>query len=180
MRLSSSTVAALVFGASLISSPLAAQQVTKETVPGIVNFARLETTVACAGAITPESVPEVKKMGFKSIVNLRLPEEPGANPEAEGAAAKKAGLNYVYLPFNGQNPDQAVADKFLDAITKPGAEPAFIHCAGGGRAASMWMIKRMVVDHWDADKAGTEATALGLTNAKLKEFAVEYAKTHKR
>ena len=30
----------------LCGSPASAQQVTKETVPGITNFARLETTVA--------------------------------------------------------------------------------------------------------------------------------------
>ena len=49
------------------STPLAAQEVTKETVPGIVNLARAETTVACSGAIKVEAVPEIKKMGFVSI-----------------------------------------------------------------------------------------------------------------
>jgi hypothetical protein len=44
----------------------------------------------------------------------------------------------------------------------------------------MWMIKRLVVDHWDADKASTEAAALGLTSGPLKTFALDYASTHKR
>jgi hypothetical protein len=44
----------------------------------------------------------------------------------------------------------------------------------------MWMIKRMVIDHWDADRAYTEAAALGLTNAALKQFAIDYAQTHQR
>jgi hypothetical protein len=57
--------------------------------------------------------------------------------------------------------------------------PAFIHCASGNRVAAMWMIKRMVVDKWDAEKAGNEATQLGLTNQALKKFAVEYADSHK-
>jgi hypothetical protein len=33
-----------------VSSAAAQMQVTKDTVPGVVNFARVETTVACAGA----------------------------------------------------------------------------------------------------------------------------------
>src|SRR3989338_1403517 len=61
----------------LCAIPASAQPVTKETVPGITNLARLETTIACAGAITADSVPEIKKMGFVSIVNLPLPPEAG-------------------------------------------------------------------------------------------------------
>src|SRR5215813_244999 len=154
-----------------------AQQVQKETVAGVTNFARLETTVACAGATKADAVPEIKKMGFASIINLRLPTENGAEIEAETAAAKTAGIKYFHIPMNGQNLDPAVADKFIQTITTPGNEPAFIHCASGNRASAMWMIKRMVIDHWDADRAGTEAAALGLTNPALKAFALEYSKS---
>src|SRR5262245_19784922 len=81
--------------------PVSAQQVTKEAVPGIRNLARLETTVACSGAITSDAVPEIKKMGFASIVNLRVATEPGAEVEKEEAAAKAAGLRYFHVPFDG-------------------------------------------------------------------------------
>src|SRR4029453_1738523 len=148
-----------------------AQQVTKETVTGGTNFARLETTVACGGATKPEAVPELKKMGFASIINLRQPTEAGAMVEEEGAAAKAAGINYFNIPFKGPQPDPAVADKFITTITTKGNEPAYIHCAAGNRAGTMWMIKRMVVDHWDAEKAATEATALGMTSPALMKFA---------
>lgn len=158
----------------------AAQQVTKETIPGVTNFARVETTVACAGAIKVEAVPEIKKMGFASIINLRQASEPGADIDSEAAAAKAAGIRFYHVPFNGQSPDPAAADKFLDAITSKGSEPAFIHCAGGNRAAAMWLVKRLAVDHWDAARATEEATALGLTSPALKQFAFDYAQTHKR
>jgi uncharacterized protein (TIGR01244 family) len=174
--------AAVILTASLLVAPAPAQQaqVTKETVDGVTNFVKLETTVACAGAVKATAVPELKKMGFASIVNLRQASEAGADLDAEAAAAKDAGIRYYWIPFNGQMPDPAVADKFLDAVTAKGSEPAFIHCASGNRAAVMWMIKRMVVDHWDADRAGQEATALGMTSAALKQFALDYAQTHKR
>lgn len=158
----------------------AGQQVTKENVPGVTNFTRLETTVACAGAVKVEAVPEIKKMGFASIINLRQASEPGADIDAEAAAAKAAGIRFYHIPFNGQAPEVAVADRFLEAITTKGSEPAFIHCAGGNRAAAMWLVKRLAVDHWDADRATAEATALGLTSPALKQFAFDYAQTHKR
>jgi uncharacterized protein (TIGR01244 family) len=170
-------ILAAVGSAALVT---AAQQVTKENVPGVTNFARLETTVACAGAVKAEAVPEISKMGFASIINLRQENEPGADIDAEAAAARAAGIRFYHIPFNGQAPDPAAADRFLDAITTRGSEPAFIHCAGGGRAAAMWLVKRLAVDHWDADRATAEATALGLTSPALKKFALDYAQTHKR
>lgn len=173
----------LVAAGLLVASSIAvarAQEVTKENVDGITNFHRLTTTVACSGAIKPEVVPDIKKMGFVSIINLREATEDGANIEGEGEAAKAVGLRYYSIPFNTMNPDPAAADKFLDAITTKGTEPAFIHCAGGGRAATMWFIKRLAVDHWDVDRAAKEATDLGMNNPKLKQFAIDYAMAHKR
>ncbi len=152
--------------------------VTKETVPGIVNFSKVETTVACAGATTPAALAGIKSMGYKSVINLRTAAEAGAELDAEAAAAKAAGINYIHLPFNNGAPDPAVVDRFLAVITDKANEPAFIHCASANRAAMMWMVKRIAIDKWDVDKASEEATALGLTNATLKAFAIEQAKRH--
>jgi uncharacterized protein (TIGR01244 family) len=175
-----SVVAASVAALMCSAGSAIAQQVTKESVPGITNLARLETTVACAGAITPESVPAIREMGFASIINLRLATEQGAEIEKNRAAAETAGLRYFHVPFSGSAPEAAAADQFLDAITSPGAEPAFIHCAGGGRAAAMWLIKRLAVDHWEVEKAVTEAIALGQTNTTLRQWAIDYAAAHRR
>ena len=125
-------------------------------------------------------MPEIKKMGYASIINLRQASEEGANVDQEAAAAKTAGITFIHIPFNGQKPDPAVADQFLAAVTNTANQPVFIHCHSGNRAAAMWMIKRLVVDHWDNDRAATEAAALGLTSGPLKTFALDYASTHKR
>ena len=42
------------------------------------------------------------------------------------------------------------------AVTKTETRPRS-SIAQANRAAAMWMIKRMVVDKWDVEKAGTEA-----------------------
>ena len=170
-----------LIAAALIAPAIAvaAQQVTKEEVPGIRNLSRLETTVACAGATEVDAIPNVKKMGFVSMINLRQASEPGANvPQAE-AAAKAAGLKYIHIPMDAAAPDPAVADRFLDAIKQPGNQPAYIHCASANRAAAMWFIKRVQIDRWEADRAMKEAEALGLASAPLKQFATNYVNTHK-
>lgn len=165
---------------SLLAGGLLAAQVTRPPVPGVSNFARLETTVACAGAVTPEGVGEVKKLGYASIINLRQANEAGANVEAEADAAKAAGLRYVHVPISGASPDPAAVDEFLRVVVEPDNQPALIHCASGNRAAALWLIKRLVVDGWEEDRALKEAADLGLTSAPLKAFSLEYAASHRR
>ena len=154
-------------------------QVVRQEMAGVTNFAKIESTVACAGAITPAAIAELKKMGYASIINLREASEAGANVDAEEAAAKTAGITFIHLPFNAASPNPGVVDSFLKAVTDAKNQPAFVHCASGNRAAAMWMIKRMQVDKWDAERAGTEAAALGLTNGALKTFAIQYVESHK-
>ena len=158
---------------------VAAQRVTKEQVAGISTFARLDTTIACGGATKAEAIPELKKMGFRSIINVRRASEEGADVEAEGAAARAAGLTYVHLPFDPQAPDPNLIDRFITAVTATDNQPAYIHCAAGGRAAALWMIKRWKADGWDEARALEEAIALGL-NERFTPFALNYIRTHAR
>ncbi len=164
----------------LLVTGAAPAQVNSEAVAGITNLKRLESTVACAGATTPESMRAVKEMGFASVVNLREASEPDANVEAESAAARTAGLRYVHLPLNRESPDPAVADRFVIAARDPSNQPMFIHCASGNRAAAMWLIKRAVVDGWPLDRATAEAEKLGLEHEPWKTYATDYAKAHAR
>ena len=178
----SAAILALLLTAGLATAQVAttAPPVTKPTVAGVTNFAKLETTIACAGATTPAGVAEVKKLGYKTVINLRQASEPGADVEGEAAAAKEAGIKYFHLPVNGASPDPAIVEQFLTAVGDPANQPVFVHCASGNRAAALWMIKRMVIDGWDGERASAEATALGLTSPALKTFAMDYAANHKR
>jgi uncharacterized protein (TIGR01244 family) len=162
------------------TAALHAQNVTRETVPGVTNFARVETTIACAGATTPAAMAELKKIGYASVINLRLATEPGAEIDAERAAARAAGLNFVHLPFDASAPDPMLVTNFLNEITAPKNQPAFVHCASGNRAAALWMIKRVMVDRWDVDRAQTEATALGMSSAAMKAFVKNYLDAHRQ
>ena len=169
-----------LFAVAFLAAAPARGQVTKEDVPGITNFARVETTVACGGAIKPEAVAELKQRGFKAIFDLQLANERTANIEGEAAAAKAAGITFVHVPFTPATPDTTSVDKFLIEIQKPGNEPAFIHCGGGNRAAGFWFIKRVLVDKWETDRALKEAQALGLAPGQaMEQFALDYVKSHK-
>jgi uncharacterized protein (TIGR01244 family) len=170
-------LAALAAIALIVAVP-SAQQVTKKEIAGISTFAQLETTIACGGATKAEAIPELKKMGFRSVINLRQSSEVGADVEAEGEAVRAAGMVYVNLPFNIQSPDPNLIDNFIAAVTAPANQPAYVHCAAGGRAAALWMIKRVKADGWAEGRALEEANALGL-NDRLRPFALDYIHSHR-
>jgi len=59
---------------------------------------RRHAPAARAGAITPAAIQEIKKMGFASIINLRLATGQGADIEGHTAVAKAAGIQYLHIP----------------------------------------------------------------------------------
>jgi uncharacterized protein (TIGR01244 family) len=152
-------------------------QVKKVDVPGVQNFNQIDAVFACGGATDANGVASLKKQGFASIISLRLPTEQGVAEEE--AAVKTTGIKYVHLPFNGQSPDPKVADQFLVAVSDKSNQPAYIHCGGGGRAATMWMIKRVLKDGWSTERAAAEANAISTLSPAMTTFAASYIASHK-
>jgi uncharacterized protein (TIGR01244 family) len=174
------SLSALVLAAVAAAAGAPPFQLEKKDVPGIRNFTQVEPTVACGGATAVSAIPELKKLGFRAIINLRLASEPGADVEASAEAATAAGLNYIHIPFNHKAPDPAAVDAFLAVVSRPENQPIFIHCGSGERAATLWMIKRVVQDGWSVDDAMKEAEGIGLEIESLKTFALQYIKDHKQ
>jgi uncharacterized protein (TIGR01244 family) len=155
-----------------------AAQVKKQDMAGIRNYSRVDATVGCGGATDPSAMAGLKKEGYVSVINLRLPTEEGANIDAARAAAQSAGLKYIHLPFNAAMPDTKVVSDFLGAVADKSNQPVFIHCGSANRVGAMWMIKRALQDGWTVERAQAEAEAIGLQSAQLKEFATNYIKEH--
>jgi uncharacterized protein (TIGR01244 family) len=171
-------IKALLVALISFAAPVAAQQPEKQTVPGIVNFTKVDATVACGGALTGDAVSELKTRGYRAIINFRLATENGANVEGEQAAATQAGMKYIHLPFNAQAPDSKVVDAFLTSVADPANQPVFVHCGSANRVGAMWLVKRVLQDGWPVEKATSEAELIGLTSAPLKQFALDYIKAH--
>lgn len=153
---------------------------TKQDYPGVTNFSRVDATVACGGATETAALENLKKDGFKTVINLRVATEPGANIEQNEAKAKDLGLKYVHIPFSAGAPDPTVIDKFLATIADKSNQPVFVHCASGNRVGSVWLAKRVLQDNYSIDKATSEAKAIGLANPGLEKFALQYIADHKK
>lgn len=153
-----------------------AAQATRDTLPGVTNYTRVEAAVGCGGATTTEAFPALKQEGFRAVINLRQADEKGADVERSKQAAEAAGLRYLHIPVNGANPQAESVDQFLAAVKDPANSPVYIHCASANRVGAVWLVKRVLVDGWDVEKATAEAERIGLTSDKLKQFALDYLK----
>ena len=158
----------------------AAAQVTKQERPGIVNFSKVDAVVACGGATETSALEGLAKDGFKSVINLRQATEANANIEQNAARAKELGLKYIHIPFNTQQLDASVIDKFLAAIADKSNQPAYVHCGSASRVGSVWLAKRVIQDGWTVEKATEEAKAIGLRGEPLEKFALDYIAAHKK
>lgn len=91
-------------------------------------------------------------------------------------------MSYFNIPVSFNEPDELDADDFLkltDEQLKNG--PLFIHCAMGTRVGAFWMIRRVLRDGWEFDKALEEANQIGLRNqAQLTEFVKDYIAKKKK
>jgi len=158
----------------------AAAQVTKQERAGIVNFSKVDAVVACGGATETSALDGLAKDGFKSVINLRLATEANANIELNASHAKSLGLNYIHIPFNGQQPDPKAVDQFLASIANKANQPVYVHCGSASRVGAMWMVKRVLQDGWTIEKATEEAKLIGLRGEPLEKFALAYIESHKK
>ena len=146
----------------------------------IPNFLKLNEQVWTGGQPTIEHLAKLKEGGVKVVISLRPPNE--YNDAREKAKLKELGLNYFNIPVVFNEPDELDADDFLkltDEQLKNG--PVFIHCAAAIRVGAFWLIRRVLRDGWEYDKALEEANKIGLRNrAQLIEFAKGYIEKHKK
>ena len=165
---------AIALACLLPVAALFAQEPKKETVDGVRNFTNVSPTIACAGATEARVIPELAKRGYKAVINLRLATEQGADIEGTRAAALAAGIRFIHLPFNNQQPDPAVVDAFIAATSDVANQPTFINCGSAGRVAAMMIARRMVADGWTQEQALAEAATIGPPSPANQEFVLKY------
>ena len=105
-----------------------------------VNYNRAFPTIATAGLLKAGAVAEAKRLGFKTVVDLRGPEEEGVAAEREAVAA--AGLDYVSIPVTTRAPTMAQVAEFASIADDATRHPILLHCVSANRAGGMWALYR--------------------------------------
>lgn len=135
---------------------------------------------SAAGQVTPEELEQAAKAGFKSVLNVRSPEEQGFLNE-EPQIVESLGLAYANAPLTVATLD---ADQLTAIVTELEKlpKPTLVHCAGGLRASAVALLSIAQQEGLTAEQALQRAQAAGFdlnANPKLKQVLEQaIANTH--
>jgi uncharacterized protein (TIGR01244 family) len=139
----------------------------------MTDFKKINDDLSIAGQISAEELRKLAIEGFKSVLNLRDPDENGFFHD-EKQEAQIVGLEYTNIPLNSQAPNQELtAEAILEIDHLP--KPILIHCAGGARAGGIALIAEAIQSGFTYEEIAQKANELGinLEQPHLKQFLVE-------
>jgi protein tyrosine phosphatase (PTP) superfamily phosphohydrolase (DUF442 family) len=127
----------------------------RNDLPGLPNFAKISDALYRGAQPTREGFLELKKMGVRTVVNLRT-----AHSDKELMTG--LGLKYVSISFKPWHAEDEDVIPFLKVVANPQHQPVFVHCQhGADRTGTMVAIYRVCVQGWDMKQAMEELPRFG-------------------
>jgi len=121
---------------------------------------KINHELAIAGQITLVQLKQIADEGYKSVLNLRFPDETGLLAD-EQEKAEFLGLYYLNLPFKAQNiNDKAILEIFQRIAELP--KPTLIHCDNSIRSATIVLLYIALKQGIGFEKALQKVIDLGL------------------
>lgn len=121
---------------------------------------KINDELAIAGQVTPEQLQQLAREGFKSVLNLRSPDEKGFLC-SEQQQAEALGLCYVNIPVQIDTIDDEIAALVLQQIDRL-SKPALVHSNSAMRAAAMVLMHIATRQGVTLRQAFKQAEQLGL------------------
>lgn len=145
--------------------------------PGLSDVGQVAPGILRGAQPEPEGYETLRKMGVKTVVNLRT-------LHAEKKAVAAAGMRWVEIPIDvTQAIDPAAVRQAVAVLTDPANQPVFIHCSRGkDRVGVIVAVYRMEVDGWTEAEAQAEMEAFGFHEIwfHLKDFVRRYPENRRK
>jgi uncharacterized protein (TIGR01244 family) len=136
---------------------------------------KIDDNITIAGYVSPQELQQVARDGFKSVLNIRSPDEADFLHD-EQQLVEALGLDYLNVPLTITNVNDDLATKtmrFMDECPKP----VLVHCGIGLRAGVLVMMHRATRQGLTPEQAFAQAEAMNLNlraSPKLKTFFEHY------
>lgn len=121
---------------------------------------KINNELAIAGQITLQQLPQIAQEGFKSVLNLRSPDENGFL-SSEQQQVEALGLSYVNISVKFETMNDEIITSVFGAINQL-PKPALIHCDSAMRSAAIVLMYIAVRQGATLKQAFQQAEQLGL------------------
>lgn len=143
-----------------------------EIAPGLMNASSIEGVVT-AGQPEEQHFEQLAEAGFKTVVDIRTPEEPRDGFE-ESEVVRRAGMEYINVPVGHETVEDETLDRLRELLRDPNLRPMLLHCKSANRLGAL-LIAYFVLDEGKTPEEAVEiATQAGLKSDELKEAALKY------
>jgi len=129
----------------------------------LMRYYRATPHIATSGALTHDSIQELVKHSFNTVIDLRTESE---GTPGEKKAVEAAGMTYINIPVTNDGVNEMQLATFKRALEQA-SPPILIHCATGNRAGAMWTAYRLK-EGIPPETAFKEGRAAGM-NAGMEE-----------
>lgn len=121
---------------------------------------KINDDLAVSGQINTEELKQIVQAGYKSILNLRSPDETGFQ-SSEQLCTQLLGLQYVNLPTKTTEINPQVVLQILKKISEL-PKPTLVYCDSGMRSAMIIFIYIATQQGIPLEMAFKKAVTLGL------------------
>jgi uncharacterized protein (TIGR01244 family) len=128
----------IALAAFLLAAPIYAQVPQAVDPAQIPAYRVIAPGIVAAGQPAAEALPKLAAMGFKTVLNLRMPDEGG--PANEQGVVESQGLRYVSVPVGPGRFGLAEVESVEKVIGDPAAGPILFHCASSNRVGATWAV----------------------------------------
>lgn len=143
-------------------------------------FFKINDNFYRGGQPTETGLAELKKLGIKTIINLRTT---GKDVLEEENAAKQLGLSFINMPLNNWlKPKYSEVENVLKLINDVNNQPVFLHCnRGSDRTGTIVAAYRISFENWTGKQAVKEAKIFGFGwwQVWMKDFIEDYYRNFK-
>lgn len=143
------------------------------------NAVEITEELTVIGQVRLEQLQQAVQEEFRSILNLRSPDELGFWKD-EQQLAETLGLHYINIPLKLEILDEAIVTKILQTIEQL-PKPVIVHCAAGIRSMAISLLSIAIQQGLTPEETLAKARSLGfhyvdchLVSPELKQRFVNY------
>ncbi len=95
--------------------------------------------VLTGGQPTQSELEQAKKLGYKTIINLRMPNE--MTEWNEASKVQSLDMKYVSIPVSSRDSINSInSDKMISILQNKSNYPVMIHCGSGNRVGALFSV----------------------------------------